>query len=104
MLTVKYCLYCSENRFSSVGYGVFSTKLRSLEKRVLVRKTLIPRLVHVLCLLSILKFANEEEALVNVAEIGKIETKEAQSRKEIYSKGEETEWKDKETDLFIDLL
>ena len=40
MLTVKCCLYCSENRFSSVNYGVFSTKLRSLEKRILIWKTL----------------------------------------------------------------
>ena len=39
MLTVKYCLYSSENSFSSVSYGVFSTKLQSLEKGILVWKT-----------------------------------------------------------------
>ena len=41
MRTVKYCLLCSENRVSSVNFGVFSTKLRSLEKRILVWKTFV---------------------------------------------------------------
>ena len=45
----------------------------------------------------------DEEALVDVAENGDIDTEEAPSDKRKQSKGRERKWNDKETDLLIDL-
>jgi len=53
-------------------------------------------------LFSVLKWANEEEALVDVVENGEIVTEETLSRKRKQRKGRI--WNDEETDLLIDLL
>ena len=60
-------------------------------------------LVYVRRLFSVLKMADEEEALVDVAENGDIDTEEAPSHKRKQSKGRERKWNDKETDPLIDL-
>ena len=48
--------------------------------------------------------ANEEDASMDVAEIGENETKETPSRKRKQSKAKARKWNDEETDLLIDLL
>jgi len=53
-------------------------------------------------LFSVLKWANEEEALVDVVENGEIVIEETLSRKRKQRKGRI--WNDEKTDLLIDLL
>ena len=48
--------------------------------------------------------ANEEEAFVDVVEIGEIETEKTPNRKRKQCKGKARKWSDEETDLLIDLL